>query len=70
MSAAIKPPPAARFAVVTNPGTLFERVDSYHASLLTAQEWARDLREDFDSVDVMAVRHSSLTSPAHLTTEF
>lgn len=70
MSAAIKPPPCARFAVVTDPGTLFERVDSYHASLLTAQAEARDLREDFENVDVMAVRHSTLDAPAHLTTEF
>lgn len=66
----IKPPPAARFAVVTEPGTLFERVDSYHASLLTAQAEARDLRDDFDAVDVMAVRHATLTEPARLTTEF
>lgn len=66
----IKPPPCARFAVVTEPGTLFERVDSYHASLLTAQAEARDLRDDFDGVDVMAVRHATLTEHAHLTTEF
>lgn len=66
----ITPPPIARFAVVTEPGTLFERVDSYHASLLTAQAEARDLRDDFDNVDVMAVRHATLTEPAQLTTEF
>lgn len=66
----IKPPPCARFAVVTEPGTLFERVDSYHASLLTAQAEARDLRDDFDSVDVMAVRHATLNEHAQLTTEF
>lgn len=66
----IKPPPAARFAVVVEPGTLFERVDSYHASLLTAQAEARDLRDDFESVDVMRVVHAGLAGPAHLTTEF
>lgn len=66
----IKPPPAARFAVVTEPGTLFERVDSYHQSLLTAQAEARDLRDNFDSVDVMRVVHAGLAGPAHLTTEF
>lgn len=66
----IKPPPSARFAVVTEPGTLFERVDSYHGSLLTARAEARDLRDDFDGVDVMAVVHATLTEPAHLTTEF
>lgn len=65
----IKPPPAARFAVVTEAGTLFERVDSYHSSLLSAQAEARDLRNEFDSVDVMRVLPATLTEPARLTTE-
>lgn len=70
MSTAIKPPPIARFAVVVDAGTLFQRVESYHASLHTAQAEARDLRQDFEGVDVMAIRHASLTKPAQLTTEF
>ena len=67
----IKPPPSARFAVVIEPGTLFELVDTYHASLLTAMAEARDLRDDFDHVDVMRVIPATLDGqPARLTTEF
>lgn len=70
MSATFSPPPCANYAVVTDPGTLFERIDSYHASLLTAQQEAYDLLEDFDAVDVMRIVRATLTEPAQLTTEF
>lgn len=63
------PPPAACFAVATDPGTRFERVDSYDQTLQTAQVEAHELRDGLDSVDVMAVRSASLTGPAQLTTQ-
>lgn len=50
-----KPPPAAKFAVVTNPGTLFQAVDIYCASLANAEAWARETREPGLEVDVMRV---------------
>lgn len=51
----IKPPPAAKFAVVLNPGTLFQRVDTYCSTRQGAEEWARDTREPGLDVDVMRV---------------
>lgn len=35
-------PPQARYAVVTQPGTLWERIDVYCATLRDAQYWAQD----------------------------
>lgn len=51
----IKPPPAAKYAVVLNPGTLFQRVDTYCSTRQSAEEWARDTREPGLDVDVMRV---------------
>jgi hypothetical protein len=59
------PPPSARYAVVSAPGTLFEKVESYHSTYKIALEWAADYREDGLEVDVMAVLPSG-----NLTTEF
>ncbi|QGZ31463.1 hypothetical protein [Stutzerimonas stutzeri] len=59
------PPPAAKYAVVTNPGTLFQAVDVYSATLQSAQEWAASTREPGLEVDVMRVRPDG-----SLTTEF
>ena len=50
-----KAPPAAKFAVVLNPGTLFQVVDVYCSTLNNAQDWARDTREPGLEVDVMKV---------------
>ena len=36
------PPPTAKFAVVLNPGTLFQQVDIYCSTLRDAEDWARD----------------------------
>lgn len=60
-----KPPPAAKFAVVLNPGTLFEQVDVYCGTLQSAEAWARDTREPGLEVDVMKVMPNG-----SLTTEF
>lgn len=49
------PPPTAKFAVVLNPGTLFQQVDIYCIALRDAEEWARDTKEDGIEVDVMRV---------------
>ncbi|MFG5862768.1 hypothetical protein [Metapseudomonas sp. CR1201] len=49
------PPPCARFAVVLNPGTLFQRVDVYAITLQDAQLWAADTRDPGLEVDVMRV---------------
>ena len=51
----IKPAPAAKYAVVLNPGTLFQRVDTYCSTRQSAEEWARDTREPGLDVDVMRV---------------
>lgn len=59
------PPPCARFAVVIDPGTLFQRVDSYALTLRGAQEIAADIRDEDTQVDVMRV-----TASGELTTEF
>lgn len=57
------PPPSARFAVVTNPGTLFQAVDVYAQTLPAAHEWAAGLREDGVEVTVMHVTaNGSLTA--------
>lgn len=69
MSSVFRPPIGVRFAVVIDPGTLFERVDSYHDSLVTAQAEEHELREDFEKVSVMAVKHATLDEPARLTEE-
>lgn len=45
----------AKFAVVLNPGTLFQRVDTYCSTRQSAEEWARDTREPGLDVDVMRV---------------
>jgi len=50
---------------VTNPGTLFQAVDVYSATLQSAQEWAASTREPGLEVDVMRVRPDG-----SLTTEF
>lgn len=50
-----KPPPAAKFAVVLNPGTLFQAVDIYCGTLKSAEEWARGAVEPGVEVDVMRV---------------
>ncbi|MHA6881507.1 hypothetical protein [Ralstonia solanacearum] len=55
-------PPCARFAVVSNPGTLFQRIEDYAMTLQGAQECATcyDI-----PVDVMRI-----TPSGELTTEF
>ena len=50
-----KPPPAAKFAVVLNPGTLFQEVDIYCGTLQSAQAWLRDAMEPGVEADVMRV---------------
>jgi hypothetical protein len=50
-----KPPPAAKFAVVLNPGTLLQAVDVYAATLRDAEQWAAGIREPGVEVDVMRV---------------
>lgn len=50
-----KPPPAAKFAVVLNPGTLFQQVDIYCSTLQSAQAWLRDALEPGTEADVMRV---------------
>ncbi|MGF6692961.1 hypothetical protein M2318_003038 [Metapseudomonas resinovorans] len=59
------PPPCARFAVVLNPGTLFEAVDVYASTLQDAQSWAAETREPDLEVDVMCV-----LPDGSLTTEY
>lgn len=59
------PPPSAKFAVVIHPGTLFQTVDVYSATLQSAQAWAASTREPGIDVDVMRVRPDG-----SLTTEF
>ena len=55
-------PPCARFAVVSNPGTIFERIEDYTITLKEAQECV----QCYDvPVDVMQI-----TSSGQLTTEF
>ncbi len=55
-------PPCARFAVVSNPGTLFERIEDYTKTLKEAHECL----ECYDMpVDVMRI-----TPSGELTTEF
>ncbi|WP_161872663.1 hypothetical protein [Pseudomonas sp. SG-MS2] len=57
------PPPCARYAVVLNPGTLFQRVDVYALTLLDAERWAAETREPGLEVDVMRVLpHGQLTT--------
>ncbi|BCF96587.1 hypothetical protein PPGU19_011560 [Paraburkholderia sp. PGU19] len=55
-------PPCARFAVVSNPGTIFERIEEYASSLDGARESATCYD---DPVDVMRVKPTG-----ELTTEF
>lgn len=52
-----KPPPSAKFAVVLNPGTLFQSVDVYAGTLQSALDWACSMREPGVEVDVMRVMH-------------
>ncbi|NWK44912.1 hypothetical protein [Ralstonia pickettii] len=55
-------PPAARFAVVSNPGTLFQRIEDYAPTLAGAKE----CMSCYDvPVDVMLI-----TPSGALTTEF
>lgn len=61
----VSPPPSAKFAVVINPGTLFQQVDVYCSTLQNAEAWARDTREPGLEVDVMRVKPNGT-----LTTEF
>lgn len=55
MKPRIAPPPAARFAVVVHPGTDAQRVGSWHASMQSAIEWARDYEDEDIPADVMKV---------------
>ena len=50
-----KPPTAAKFAVVLNPGTLFQQIDTYCGTLQSAQAWLRDALEPGVEADVMRV---------------
>ena len=50
-----KPPPGAKFAVVLNPGTLFQQVDTYCGTLQSANAWLRDAMEPGVEADVMRV---------------
>ncbi len=61
----VSPPPCAKFAVVINPGTLFQQVDQYCSTRQNAEAWARDTREPGLEVDVMKVMPNGT-----LTTEF
>lgn len=58
-------PSCARFAVVTDPGTLMARVDVYASTMKEALEWAADLRCDGIEADAMRISPSG-----ELTTEF
>ena len=69
MSGVFRPPIDVRFAVVIDPGTLFQRVESYHESLVTAQAEESELRQDGESVSVMRVKHATLDEPARLSAE-
>lgn len=55
-------PPCARFALVSNPGTIFERIEEYAATLRDAIECKSCYDEH---VDVMAI-----TPSGELTAEF
>ncbi len=56
-------PQCAQFAVVINPGTLFERIDAWAATLKDAIEWAADTRAiEGCPVDVMKVTNTGLTT--------
>ena len=55
-------PPSARFAVVSNPGTIFERIEDYCGSLQTARECATCYD---DPVDIMRIKPNG-----ELTTDF
>lgn len=46
-------PPAANFAVVIDPGTLMQEIDSYTMRLDEATPIARDLRDDGLQVEIM-----------------
>jgi hypothetical protein len=48
-------PPGAKFAVVLNPGTLFQQADIYCATLNDALAWLRDALEPGTEADVMRV---------------
>jgi hypothetical protein len=61
----VSPPPCAKFAVVINPGTLFQTVDVYSSTLQSANAWAASTREPGIEVDVMRVK-----ADGSLTTEF
>ncbi len=62
-----KPPPSAKFAVVINPGTLFQQVDVYCSTLQNAEAWARDTREPGLEADVDVMK---VLPDGSLTTEF
>lgn len=55
-------PPAARYVVVSNPGTIFERIEDYCGSMHTARECATCYD---DPVDIMRILPNG-----DLTTEF
>lgn len=58
-------PACARFAVVVNPGTIFQAVEAYALTMREAVQWADSLRDDEECVDVMRILPSG-----DLTTEF
>lgn len=66
----VSPPPSAKFAVVLNPGTLFQSIEWYAGSLREAQIIAASEREAGDEVDVMKVVPGGPSKRAYLTTEF
>lgn len=43
---AVRPPPAARYAVVMHPGTLWQEVDNYCSTLQNAISWQREMFPD------------------------
>jgi hypothetical protein len=55
-------PPCARFAVVSNPGTIFARIEDYTTTIAEARECAACYD---DPIDVMLI-----TPSGELTTEF
>lgn len=61
----VRPPPAARYAVVMHPGTLWQEVDTYCSTLQNAISWQREMfpHEIGTPTDVMRVRpDGSLTT--------
>ena len=65
----LNPPPAAKFAVVLHPGTLFEQVDQYCSTLRGAQDLAHELRLDDPDTAVDVMRVIRPNGRAALTTD-